>query len=720
VNLSPFDAVYKGMKRKFLIIVTVLATAFVGRAAADETVAADWAVNLPTVVVEASRLSVDVAGTNYQPIAQKATSRIVMKASETPASVATITPVVMDDLHIYTMKDATAYLPGVHNVPDAGFLLDYDQFNIRGFRQTYAWRDGMKMYGGNVIDMDTVERADVVKGPFSGNYGMMEQGGLVNYVTKMAKFEPLNGYVQGSIESYWRTRETFDYGGTLVDDKLAGRLFGTFQAGKNYRQYDDTVFTIGDSWLFTPTDQDELELKMVYTHERRRLDQGVPIDANGNLLGKSTEFFGDPNADGAAINDFMTTLGYHHTFDDDAWVYDAKANFHYFRNDLDDWRMGKFDTTRHTYTGNFDRSACESVDVNFDQDISCFYSGNGCENTAALGTEGRFRVYTWDKEWYTGGSYDYFTAARTPFTGLSEGRDRQYMYSLAEYLQDHAVLFDDIVHLYLCGRADQYWLNDNLGTQGDKHLYSFDNALTGNAGILFKPIAHFNPYASVGNSFKVQNIAAELGDGSRPNPETGVQYEAGVKSPWFDDRLLLGFALFEIDRQNVIYKENLTDQYYKQAGKLRSDGIELSAQGKLTDRLDVIAQYTWLNTRFIDNPSDATLEGNEFSLVPENSGAVWLTRHHLESDFLPGLRYGTGFEALDRRYADDKNTLAFEPYFVWNAMVGYTFAFAEKYKLHIQLNLHNLLNSDYVRAGSTSTVIPGAPFGGTLTVRFIF
>src|SRR5690606_22991532 len=127
-------------------------------------------------------------------------------------------------------------------------------------------------------------------------------------------------------------------------------------------------------------------------------------------------------------------------------------------------------------------------------------------------------------------------------------------------------------------------------------------------------------------------------------PEETTNYELGTKWDLLDQRLSLTAAIFRTEKDNT---RVLTNNYtYENAGKTRVDGIELTASGRLTDKWQVFAGYSYLDSELVDpgavgnrsgevtstvNPA----KGNELPNTPKNSFSLWTTY-----EVLPDLTIG--------------------------------------------------------------------------------
>src|SRR6202020_29132 len=77
-----------------------------------------------------------------------------------------------------------------------------------------------------------------------------------------------------------------------------------------------------------------------------------------------------------------------------------------------------------------------------------------------------------------------------------------------------------------------------------------DAPVSWNIGTLYKLLSWISPYAGVSESH-LTNFNSENTQNGVGAPESALQYEAGIKFAWFDDRLVLNTAAFNVKRDNV-------------------------------------------------------------------------------------------------------------------------------------------------------------------------
>ncbi len=116
-------------------------------------------------------------------------------------------------------------------------------------------------------------------------------------------------------------------------------------------------------------------------------------------------------------------------------------------------------------------------------------------------------------------------------------------------------------------------------------------------------------------------------------PDSLWNYEAGVKSQWFERRLTLNAAAYQIDWDNLqitATSANGAFSYLTNAGKARIRGLELEAVARPMDGLTLNATAAFVNAVLTTDQANSTilitgstgLSGDEFPNVPKFSGSA--------------------------------------------------------------------------------------------------
>ena len=235
----------------------------------------------------------------------------------------------------------------------------------------------------------------------------------------------------------------------------------------------------------------------------------------------------------------------------------------------------------------------------------------------------------------------------------------------------------------------------------DSHFFNWQT------GLVWKPLDNGSVYASYATSATPPGgivgegvegnglIAAGSTITSDLKPEETVNYELGTKWDVFHDRLSLTAAVFRTEKKNT---RVLTDSFtYENAGESRVDGLELSASGKITDKWQVFAGYSYLKSELVDpgkkgnrngsvNATALSDKGNEMPNTPKNSFSLWTTY-----EVMPKLTIGGGAFYVDEVYGDTANTVYVPSYTRYDAMASYKLT----KNIDLQLNVQNLTDKTY-------------------------
>ncbi len=148
----------------------------------------------------------------------------------------TVSDRVLEDQHATSLDEA---LYNVANVVQTNTLGGtQDAFTRRGFG---ANRDGSIMTNGlrTVLPRSfnaATERVEVLKGPASTLYGILDPGGLINVITKRPERQ-FSGSVSGTSTSFGGGTGSVDITGPIEGTNLAYRLIGEYQNEDYWRNF---------------------------------------------------------------------------------------------------------------------------------------------------------------------------------------------------------------------------------------------------------------------------------------------------------------------------------------------------------------------------------------------------------------------------------------------------------------------------------------------------
>ncbi|BDD15568.1 hypothetical protein MATR_23930 [Marivirga tractuosa] len=195
-------------------------------------------------------------------------------------------------------------------------------------------------------------------------------------------------------------------------------------------------------------------------------------------------------------------------------------------------------------------------------------------------------------------------------------------------------------------------------------------------------------------------------DGSNPrlksfDPENANQYEGGIKSNFFNNRISVTASYYHITVANRLMTdpENINNSI--QGGEVVSQGYEVSLTANPINGLNLIAGYS-------NNESEVTEDyeaSGYLGLRPEEDGPAQLfnfwASYVVPSGELKGLGIGFGGNgASEHKTINRANTGTFvlPTYQVYNASLSYS-----NFQYDIILKMNNIMNEKYFSGWSTVT-----------------
>ncbi|MEI7790316.1 MAG: TonB-dependent receptor, partial [Alphaproteobacteria bacterium] len=212
------------------------------------------------------------------------------------------------------------------------------------------------------------------------------------------------------------------------------------------------------------------------------------------------------------------------------------------------------------------------------------------------------------------------------------------------------------------------------------------------------------------------------------DPEKSETLEVGAKKSLFDGALGLSGSLFKVLKANAVITDPATGTATIQSGERdRVQGVEFSATGQITDQWNVLAAYTFLDSKVTaDNfcntttlaclPNPYTV-GTQVIFVPKNAFSLW-SSYKLD-DFVPGLGLGGGMTYQSKLFV--RNTTAGTAPVATGlsriAVIPRTLEFDavatyDVDKFHFQFNVNNIANKlNYTQVfGNRGTPAAGRTF----------
>ncbi|MHC5824400.1 MAG: TonB-dependent siderophore receptor, partial [Nostoc sp.] len=422
-------------------------------------------------------------------------------------------------------------------------------------------------------------RIEVLKGPASVLYGQGSLGGTVNLVTKQPLSSPYYS-VEASVGSFDFYRSSLDLSGPLTSDKkLLYRLNAAAETSASFVDFFERQRYFVSPVLTWQIDQNtKISFESEYLATQQPDDSGLPaigtVLSNPNGQIPRNRNIGEPfDVSTSGDNRNVLRVGYNleHRFSEDWQVRNAfQASLSNYPND----RIYILPTSLSDDSRLLSRT------------VRTFPAG-GYDNTYSLDNYvvGKFKTGSIQHQIVAGFSLsreaaggpeidrsiapiDLFHPVYTQTLGAIIGdpsNDKTTSDSLGFYLQDQVTLANNL-KLLVGGRYDLVE-NEFANRIASTASVQSDSAFSPRVGIVYQPIAPVSLYASYSRSFE-QVTGADKND-SLFQPQLGTQYEVGVKTDLFDNKLSATLALYELTLTNILTTDPTDPDYSVQTGEQR-------------------------------------------------------------------------------------------------------------------------------------------------------
>ncbi|CAB3654558.1 Ferrichrome outer membrane transporter/phage receptor [Achromobacter dolens] len=626
--------------------------------------------------------------------------------NEIPQTINVVTAQQLEMTGATDINQALHYVPGFSSYGSDNRSDWYSA--LRGFTPT-AYVDGLQVpntlnLASWRVDPYLIDSITVLRGPTSVLYGQGDPGAIVDVQSKLANGERIRE-IETQVGNYARKQLSFDLGDSLNEDgTLSYRILGVgrdgnAQTGPNKDQR--VVFAPSLRWQ--PSAATSLTLSATYLEDWGDINTNF-LPAQGTVLSNPNGrisrdvYTGEPD-----FNDYhkkQWSVGYalEHKLDS-VWTLRQNTRLmHLQLNNRSVWGGGLDDSdpTQATITRYAGRFQFNYSRFDIDNQAEARFRTGALEHTLLTGLE-YSRQSTIDSEWMAlAPSLNVYHPVYTPinrsiFYGPNAfPRTDTYtvMNTVGLYAQDQ-IKWDRWV-LTLGGRKDWARTRQN-DREADTRAAQLDQAFTGRVGLTYLGDYGLSPYVSYSTSFNpVSNT--RLADGNWAKPTQGKQIEAGLR--WQPDgkNLTLNAAIYQIKQTDVVTNNpnDPTNSSYLQTGAVRSQGVELSAVGKITPELSIVGAYVFQNVK-ITKANDETQGKWPVDIPrPRQMASLWAD-WTWRTGPLEGFGAGAGVRYQSSAAGAADNSLKIPSYTVYDAGLHY-----EMPNWRFALNAANLFDKRYV------------------------
>lgn len=657
---------------------------------------------------------------------------------DTPASVSVFTEALIQDrqaklLSEVLRNDASvgeAYAP-------VGY---YENFLVRGFSLNAgnSYRiNGRSIAGEQNVALENKQQVELLKGVSGLQGGIAEPGGVINYQTKRAEDvrsvtvatnEYGERYIATDVGGWFGTERQFGLRANLAHEDIRSYV----EHADGQRDFASLAF----DWAIS--ERATLQLDAEYQTREQRSVPGYQL-LGGNELphdASPRKRLGHQSGSNPVGIDSLNLGGRFEYRFNDAWTGSLSASRS--RVVIDDYSSFAW--------GCYGAASCASAAVpNYfspegDYDIYDFRSPDDTrrndEVEAAL--TGRFATGALDHELTVGtsalrrtvdtrGTFNEWVGSgninQTPEEFAPADRalphterrldSRQYGLFLTDRIR-----FDE--HWQVVAGGRQVYLDEQAWNEtGGDIRHTRRSLFLPQAALIYKPLENLSLYTSYSKGLSLGGTAAWFTNnaGEILAPTVSRQLEAGIK---YDlQRMSLTAALFQI-RKAYQYSQLQDDGTftYVQQGEQKNLGLELGANGWVTERLQIFASAAAIRAR-VEGSGTEAYEGHQALNVPKY-------RASLQADYsLPirGLAVLGGVQYSASKYADRVGEVQVNDYALFNVGGRYSTRLGG-YDTVWRLSVDNLFDKRYWRDVGEylgdDYLFPGAPRTARLSASVNF
>lgn len=651
---------------------------------------------------------------------------------DTPRIITVLPDDLLQEQNTTSLKDALGNIPGISLQAGEGNPPSGDQLKIRGFNA----RDDINVNGsrdlGNYFrDPFYVEQLEVVKGPNSAFSGRGSAGGTINFVTKKPEQRAFNRF-EGSLGTDGLLRTTLDLNRPLDDNSaLRLNLLGHQSDTPGRDIVEDKRYGLYGAYTWGFKEKTLITADLLHLRQNDIPDSGLPFDRNPNSsTGRGTgrvptgldfsNFYGhtDDNRD---VNVTQIGLAVQHRFGSGVTLKN-QTRYSVVNNDSIFFqpRIVSIPAASPGFEGATARGSGRPRDqkdegISNQTDVLFSFNTGGLQHDLVTGLEiGRFSYDNKRRAEANGPITDlYNPLPRTRPVSTYDGTVYSFeTEELALYALD-TIKLSPKWELNVGVRGDRVKARaseagrQNLPTPGTNlDLSRTDTEVSYSLGLVYKLTPKTSLYASCGNAFEISgnfdrnqiqlagNATARVADPATFNiaPEETKAFELGAK--WeVGTGLDLNAAVFRTERKNARFPGQAGGDNSILDAKLRVQGFELLAAGRVAPAWRLYSGFTYLNSEVLSAPSRPFAVGQELGGTPKTSFNVFTTY-----DFTPKWTLGGGLQYVGSVFGSVQATatgtlkVSVPAYTVVDLYATYKFT----PKTQLRINLYNAADKRYI------------------------
>ncbi|RON51589.1 TonB-dependent siderophore receptor [Pseudomonas frederiksbergensis] len=658
---------------------------------------------------------------------------------DTPASISVISDALIKDQQARLLSEVLKNDASVgESYAPVGY---YENFVVRGFSLNSASSykiNGRTITGEQNVGLENKQQVELLKGLSGLQSGVSEPGGLVNYVTKrpanvrsvtVSTDDRGSGYLATDVGGFFGSEQQFGLRANVAHEDLHSYVEHT----NGQRDFASLAF----DWNISPDAL--LQLDVEYQTKEQRSAPGYQLLGGTSLPHHASpkQLLAHQSGSKPVTNDALNLNGNFEYRFSDTWKGNLSASrSRVVIDDYSSFAWGCYGSAScagaavpnyFSPEGDYDIYDFRSPDdTRRNDEVQATLSGNF--NTGSLGHEltvgtSAFRRVVDQREpinvMIGSANIDSEPADFPRYDGpLNDSYRRLDSRQYGLFFNDR-ISFNEQWQTVLGGREVRLD-EETFDSQGDTTRHTQRYVFLPQAALIYKPVQNLSLYTRYSKGLSLGGEAAWFTTNAFEilAPTVSRQIEAGIKYDW--QRISLAAALFQIRQAYQYSRPNEDGTFtFTQQGEQKNTGLELSANGWVSERLQISASVAAIRARVSDSGTPA-YEGHQAINVPT-------LRASLSGDYaLPwfdGLALLGGVQYSGSKYANRQGEVQTGAYAIFNVGSRYSTRI-DGYDTVFRLTVDNLFDKRYWRdAGEylgDGYLFQGAPLTARLSASINF
>ncbi|MBC2659868.1 TonB-dependent siderophore receptor [Pseudomonas sp. MSSRFD41] len=658
---------------------------------------------------------------------------------DTPASISVINEDMIKDQQARLLSEVLKNDASVgQSYAPVGY---YENFEVRGFALNAASSykiNGRTIAGEQNVALENKQRVELLKGLSGLQSGVSEPGGLINYVTKrptdirsvtVSTDDRGSGYLATDVGGWFGSEQQFGLRANLAHEDLHSYV----EHANGQRDFASLAF----DWHISPNAL--LQLDIEYQNKEQRSAPGYQLLGGSALPHHASpkKLLAHQSGSKPVTNESLNISGnFEYSFNDD-WKGNLSASrSRVVIDDYSSFAWGGCTTGCINKNGNyFSPEGGYDIydfpspdDTRRNDEIQAVL--NGRFDTAGLGHELSLGTSAFRRVVSNRGQTMYLTG-----TGNIDSQPDNFARSTEPLNDSHKRLDSRQYGLFFSDRIsfNEQWQTvlggrevrldeESFDTNGARERHTQRYMFLPQAALIYKPVAGLSLYTQYGKGLSLGGqapwYARTDGGGSTLAPTVSRQIETGIKYDW--QRMSFTAALFQMRQAYQYARPDGDGQFtYIQQGQQKNTGLELSANGWATQRLQIAASVAAIRAR-VEGTGTPAYEGHQALNVPR-------LRASLQGDYalpwLDGLALLGGMQYSASKYADRTGNVSAGSYAIFNIGSRYSTRI-DGHETVFRLTVDNLFDKRYWRDVGEylgdDYLFQGAPLSARLSASINF